>query len=359
MSRLLFIHFLIWCSLTLLAGCSILDLSLKQVVTGGSTQATPMLEVTNSAEEFQVEVIPSSDDLPPLVTKSAFTAIDNHADMLSPTATIPAPVLDVKLPPNVEAIVLLGTDVETPRIGRTDTIILAFIDLKNGNASLVSIPRDLFVYQPGFGMNRINQAYLLGGSDLLVETLDYNLGVRPDHWALAHLDAFSGIVDDLGGIDVQVKAPVLKDCGDITTGAYHMNGEIALCYVRSRFTTSDFDRSRRQLEVLQIIFKRFFSLDVIPQLPYWYTKYSGSIKSDLSLIQLISYLPFALKLNESGQIYHHQIDIQEVKPWLDPVTGAAVLLPENHKMIAIIQEAIYILDQIHSDPDTLLEIKDE
>ena len=152
MSRLLFIHFLIWCSLTLLAGCSILDLSLKQVVTGGSTQATPMLEVTNSAEEFQVEVIPSSDDLPPLVTKSAFTAIDNHADMLSPTATIPAPVLDVKLPPNVEAIVLLGTDVETPRPRDNEVLVkVKASSLNFGDVALIK-GQPLLIRLMGFGL---------------------------------------------------------------------------------------------------------------------------------------------------------------------------------------------------------------
>jgi LCP family protein required for cell wall assembly len=144
-------------------------------------------------------------------------------------------------------------------------------------------------------MDRINSAFSNGGADLLYRTLEYNLGVRPHHWALAHLDDFILFVNDLGGIDVPVSTPLPDDCGGIPPGVVHMDGHTALCYVRSRFSTSDFDRSRRQQEALRVIFHRFFSLDVIPFLPEWYDTYSKSIQTDLSLLDLLFYVQFAIK----------------------------------------------------------------
>jgi len=150
----------------------------------------------------------------------------------------------------VEVLALLGTDAEGPGVGRTDTILLVFYNRRNGTASLVSVPRDLYVYLPGLEMNRINTAFYKGGFDLLALTLEYNLGVRPQHWVLARFSDFVRFIDDLDGVSVPVSDPMPDDCGGIPLGTVHMDGATALCYLRERRTTSDIDRSRRQLEVL-------------------------------------------------------------------------------------------------------------
>jgi len=262
---------------------------------------------------------------------------------LTPTATLPAPMPPIEIPPEVQVVVLLGSDYEYPYLGRTDTILLAFANLKEGSTSLVSIPCDLYVYLPGQGMDRINAAYSNGGADLLFETLEYNLGVRPQHWALAHLDDFIRFVEDLGGIDVQVSTPLPNDCLGVPPGLFHMNGYVALCYVRSRITTSDFDRSRRQQEVLRAILHRFLSLDVIPFLPEWYTRYSQTIQSDMKLLDLLSYLPFALRLHGNDQIHHFQINWMDVTHWQAPETSAWVLVPKRERVSSIMQTAVDVL----------------
>jgi polyisoprenyl-teichoic acid--peptidoglycan teichoic acid transferase len=161
------------------------------------------------------------------------------APTTTPATAVPPPVTSINLPPEIEVMLLLGSDTTDLRRGRTDSIHLVFIHRQNGNASLVSIPRDLYVYQPGLTMDRINTTYLWGGFELLALTIEYNFGVRPTRWVLVHLDDFVRFIDDLGGIDVPVSDAFPDDCGGIPSGIVHMDGGVALCYVRERNTTSD------------------------------------------------------------------------------------------------------------------------
>ena len=87
-------------------------------------------------------------------------------------------------------------------------------------ASVVSIPPDLFGYIPGYTMQRMNTAYAVGGARLLATTLEYNLGLRPNHYAVFNLDDFRHLVDDLGGINVTVLENVRAYCPEILPGTY-------------------------------------------------------------------------------------------------------------------------------------------
>lgn len=236
-------------------------------------------------------------------------------------------------------MVLLGVDTAWPRLGRTDSIILGFLNRDTGSASLVSLPRDLYVYQPGVNMDRINTAYVAGGIDLLLLTLEYNFGVRPGHWALVHFDDFVRLVDDLGGIDVPVSEAMPHDCGSIPTGIVNMYGEMALCYVRERNTTGEFARSRRQQEVLRAIFDRLLSIDALRHLPEWYDRYSDTVQTNWSIADLILLIPVAFKLQDAA-LYNFQIGWNETTSWQVPDNGASVLLPRRERLLPVIQAAI-------------------
>lgn len=266
----------------------------------------------------------------------------------SPNATplsteVLPPFPQVRLPDGVQVLALLGTDSDAPYLGRTDTILLVFYNVHNGNASLLSIPRDLYVYIPGYTMDRINTAYVSGGIDLLFETLEYNLGIHPNHWALAHLNDFSRFVDDLGGVTVQVGTPVEDPWCSVPAGTVHLSGYSALCYVRSRMGSSDFDRSRRQQDVLLALFWRFIRLDSLSRLPEWYGKYAGTVHSDLGLADLLSFIPLAVQA-QNGNVHHYQISWKEVTAWQVPSSGASVLLPDRDKILPILQQAAGVLD---------------
>jgi polyisoprenyl-teichoic acid--peptidoglycan teichoic acid transferase len=267
----------------------------------------------------------------------------------SPTEAIPPPAEPLPLPPDVEVLVLLGTDVEAQGAGRTDTIILVFYNRQNGAASLVSVPRDLYVYIPGWKMDRVNTAFFQGGFDSLALTLEYNLGVRPQHWVLARFSDFVRFIDDLGGISVPVSDPMPEDCGGIPPRTVHMDGTTALCYLRERRTTSDIDRSRRQQEVLQVILDRVIALESLRYLPEWYGRYRESVMTDLTLEDLFAFIPLVLKLPDSG-LRKYQIAWDEVEAWKVPESGAQVFLPNRERIAALFHRAIGGLDA--SIPDS-------
>jgi polyisoprenyl-teichoic acid--peptidoglycan teichoic acid transferase len=177
-----------------------------------------------------------------------------------PDLDIPAPLGVLSQPKGQINIVLMGSDQRRNEPGfRTDTIVLLTLNPRDGTASLTSFPRDLYVYIPGWTMQRINTAFPHGGFPMLQDTFEYNFGVRPDFYMMISLWSFTQVVDNLGGIDVQV-GQTLTDQRDghgqytVRTGQVRMDGETALWYVRSRYSTSDFDRTRRQQEVIQALF---------------------------------------------------------------------------------------------------------
>lgn len=257
-----------------------------------------------------------------------------------PAAFLATPAAPLPVPEAVQVYVFLGTDEFSPAVGRTDTILLLLLDLDHKQASMVSTPRDLLVYAPGRGAMRVNALFQEGGPELLAETLQYNLGIRPQHWALAHLDDFIRFVDALGGIDVPVSTALPEDCGGVPIGMFHLDGATALCYVRSRFTTSDFDRARRQQEVLQVIVRRFISLDGLARLPDAYAAYRGTVQTDLALRDLLALAPLAPDFLQEGRVHHFAIGLEHLDPWQDPQSGASVFLPRREAVRDLFEQAL-------------------
>ena len=241
-------------------------------------------------------------------------------------------------------LLLLGSD-QRPYEGgfRTDTIILVSLDPAGGTVSLVSFPRDLYVTIPGWIQQRINTAMGYGGFPLLASTLEYNFGVRPEHYVLVNFWAFVETIDSLGGIDVYVAQP-LSDHRDgygyytVPAGMNHMDGETALWYVRSRYSTSDFDRGRRQQEVVLAIFKRLLSLNVIENAPKLYDIYARNVTTDLTFQDIVPLLPLAAKLSDTSRIHQYFIGPAQVTSWTTP-GGAQVLLPNMAAINAVLWQA--------------------
>jgi LCP family protein required for cell wall assembly len=117
---------------------------------------------------------------------------------------------------------------------RADTIILA--QVAEGRRQLLSIPRDLKVDIPGHGTNKINAAYAFGGPNLLVETVAQATGIRANHYLEVEFAGFAGIVDALGGIELDFPYPArdLKSGLDVSAGVQTVDGATALAFVRSR-----------------------------------------------------------------------------------------------------------------------------
>jgi len=291
--------------------------------------------------------------------------------LIPPTTTpdsfyIPPYAPDPSLPlsgNDTVTFLLLGSDKRPGQVYfRTDTIVIAVIRPKTGQVALISVPRDLYVYIPTIGMDRINAAYEYGemknypggGFALLKDTLTYNLGLSIDHLAIVDFDGFRRIVDTLGGIDVPVFCsftdwhlidpsydPENENNWSLYTvgpGVVHMDGDLALWYARSRKSSSDFDRGRRSQEVLRALYTRALQTGSISKIPQLYNDFSSSIITDLTLTNLLQLAPLALHLN-NADIRSYYIGRDDVTSWTTP-GGASVLLPNGPAIQSMLQQAL-------------------
>ena len=165
----------------------------------------------------------------------------------------------------------------------SDTMIVLSIDWQTKKMAMISLPRDLWVKVPGLGNSKINAAYSYGeqnskatggGGEVSSKVVSEVLGVPIHYFLRIDFDGFRKIVDTLGGIDINVDKAIndpLYPAADmirynpfsISAGQHHMDGATALKYARSRETTSDFDRSRRQQQVIKAIKDKIMTLDVL------------------------------------------------------------------------------------------------
>ena len=258
---------------------------------------------------------------------------------------------------------LIGSDKRPGGSYRTDTMVIVILWPREAQASMISIPRDLWVYIPSVGMQRINTAYQSGelygytggGPGLLRDTIAYNLGIRIDHTAMVEFDGFRRIVDTLGGVDVPVACPytdwrLIDPSYDpynennwalytVESGVAHMDGDLALWYARSRMRSSDFDRGRRQQEVLQAIFQRLLSLDALARAPQLYQLYAQNVTTDMTFDQMSDFLPLASKITDPSLIKHYYIGPSQVYSWVNSV-GSQVLVPIQTAVLEVMRQAL-------------------
>jgi LCP family protein required for cell wall assembly len=199
-----------------------------------------------------------------------------------PDIAVPAPVGLLSHPEDQINILLLGSDQREGDNGfRTDTILLVTINPSEGTVKLTSFPRDLYVYIPGYTVQRINTAFGWGGFDALADTMEYNFGVRPEYYAMINLWSFIDVINSIEGVTVEIGRDLCDhrdNWGEfcVSQGTMWMDGKTALWYVRSRKTTSDLDRGRRQQEVLEAVFDKIISMDGL-HVPELYDIYRDNV----------------------------------------------------------------------------------
>lgn len=259
---------------------------------------------------------------------------------------IPPPMPSLAQSDSTVNIILLGSD-QRPDDGgfRTDTMVILMLDPENGMATMFSLPRDLYVYIPGWRVDRINTADVRGGADWVFDAIQYNFGIELDYWARVNFNGFITAIDTLGGIQVQVGKYVYDRCGDFDfeyhPGTYQMDGFNALCYVRMRKRTSDFDRLRRQQEVVQAIFNRVLSLDGLSRVPDLYNQFNYLVQTNLTLEDILPLVPLGSSLaTDTSRIRRVTIGPDMVTSFRVPYSGAAVLLPDREAIQAMLQETI-------------------
>jgi LCP family protein required for cell wall assembly len=255
----------------------------------------------------------------------------------------------VEVPPDIQQILLVGADgSKYVKDQNTDVMILALLNRANQQVSLLSIPRDLWVYIPSYGWGRINTAHRIGhrreypggGPALLIDTIERNFGIPIDHWVRLDIRGFERIVDELGGVDMTVPCPVNLRYRPPTSdqeeemwlppGVYHMDGATALRYVRTRRGGDDFQRAPRQQQFLKAVWHQAKEPGLVARIPGLWSALQDSFDTDLSLGDVVSLAPFALELRPE-RIRSRYIGPGHVLGWTTE-GGAKVVLPQHEKI---------------------------
>ena len=259
---------------------------------------------------------------------------------------IPPPVDPIEQPEGQVNILLFGSD-QRPNTGgfRTDTIVLLTLNKDLERVSMTSFPRDLYVYIPGWTMQRINTAHPHGGFETTRMTFQYNFGLDPDYFVLINFWSFVQVIDNLGGINVYVAVSLTDHrdgFGDYTVpaGTVHMDGETALWYVRSRGTSRDFERTRRQQEVLIALFFRMISLNGLQRAPELYNLYQSNVITNATFNDLSPFIGLAGALADNpGILSTYAVDRSMVTSYRTS-SGAAVLLPDYDLILQTLRQAL-------------------
>ncbi|NIW46294.1 MAG: hypothetical protein GWN14_06100, partial [candidate division Zixibacteria bacterium] len=270
----------------------------------------------------------------------------------------PAPVVHN---PEDFNVLLLGSDRREVTFA-TDVMLLVNYQPKYNSVSLLSIPRTLVVYIPGWEMEKVNKAYQHGehgyypglGPSLVKDTLLYNFGIEIDRYMLVDFSQFEEIINTLGGVEVPVACPYTdyrlispyldpekeENWGlyTVPSGMIEMDGELALWYARSRLKSNDFDRNRRQQELIRAIYSQALRLEMIKYIPALYGQLSETVVTDFTLFDALSLAP---KMSDLGSvnIRSYYIDNTILTRWTNP-RGQVMHVPDLNALYALVKEAL-------------------
>lgn len=262
-------------------------------------------------------------------------------------------------------ILLLGGDGEITNDGfiRTDTIIILSINRTTNTVAMLSLPRDLFVYIPAWGMQRINLAYMRGQSggwtdgtfELLRQMILYNFGINVHYYAMIDLTGFKEMVDIVGGVDVAVDCAIrnlpligaelptaarrVDEDGNyvLDVGYYHLSGPEALWYARARDNSSDFDRGRRQQQILRAVWRKARDSGQLANLPGLWNEGIQLVETNLAFEDMLGLLPIGLNLDPSMIENFALTRTYHTTPWQTP-SGDYVQLPVYDTLRTLLED---------------------
>lgn len=277
----------------------------------------------------------------------------------TPAATARPAEPDTPLPAALSRpinLLLIGVDKRPdPNDGvRGDTLILVHLDPQARWASMLSIPRDSMVQVPGLGLSKVNAAFSYGysnaealygagtdpdeaGGALAAETIEHFLKVRVDYVAQVDFDGFARLVDSVGGLIVDVPAPLLDSEYPtegygyqriyIPAGLQVMDGRTALIYARTRHGSTDFERSRRQQQVLQSLLRQIRERGLLENaalLPQWADVLQDNVRTTLPIRDFSVLNGLALLARDLGsdRIFQYSINPDDVA--IDAESGSDI-----------------------------------
>jgi polyisoprenyl-teichoic acid--peptidoglycan teichoic acid transferase len=274
---------------------------------------TPIPSRTPTSEPLEAPILPTVPGNPTDLGGVVITVSETITRFLP----IPTAVPTFAISSGITNILLLGRDESLAQENaRTDAIIIVSIDRDNKTAAMLSIPRDTLIYQPNRVMGKINTATRNGGVELLQQAILYNFGVPIHYYAEIDFEGFKQVIDIIGGIEMAVSCqltdwrlispeldPTEEDNWErytLTAGVHQMDGDLALWYARSRLSTSDFDRGRRQQQLLRAIFNTGLDLNLLPQVPTLYNSFNQMVATDLDIGRILQLAAIAQAVRDNG-----------------------------------------------------------
>ena len=229
-------------------------------------------------------------------------------------------------------ILLVGTDGEyIEKWNRSDSMMVVTIDSKNKDIRISSIARDTYVDIPGYSTEKLTHAYAYEGIDLLKEVFKVNFNLNIDKYIAVNFVSFMDIMDELGGVEVNVEEKDIKEINKYIDACYgyyknkdekdkeyitksgvqRLNGYQALAFSRIRYTDSAFARDNRHREVAESVYKEFAQKGVET-----YKKCAEIIlnntKTNISPIEMMNLAYTVLKINDKD-IDQFQFPLEEYR----------------------------------------------
>lgn len=215
--------------------------------------------------------------------------------------------------------------------GLTDSIIVAVLNEKNKDITLISIPRDLAI-----NGRKINEFYELFGIQKLAEEIQMVTDIKLDKFVIVDMKAFTQFIDAIGGIDINVEKPIHDyqypknrieyQIFSIDAGLHHMDGQLALKYARSRKSTSDFDRSRRQQQVINAARDRLATGNFYDILNNLYDNLNKNIETNVSFLEAMTLLS---KTSDYTMKTNHMLETANLLYPTYNKQGQWILLPKT------------------------------
>ena len=235
---------------------------------------------------------------------------------------------------------------------RSDSMIIATLDSNKEKVKLTSLYRDTLVYIPGYGEEKMNLAFSLGGPELVMETIKYNFDVNIEKYIMINFAGFEAIIDQIGGVEIDVKEYQLHelnkyigqatgggDCPVEKAGLQILNGKQALSYARIRKGVGDdYERTERQREVLFKVAEKLQKTDVIK-----YFSIANKMLDYLRTnIEIMDGLNMAYTISKFSNLETEQLSIPVQELCVDEeVNGNMALRMDRYENALILNDFIF------------------
>lgn len=188
------------------------------------------------------------------------------------------------------SVLLLGVDEREADVGRSDTIIVLTVNPSLASIKVLSIPRDTYTEIIGLDKkDKLNHAYAFGGIDMALHSVENLLDIPIDYVVQVNMESFLEIVDSVGGVTVENTSAFKENDYQFEKGPIHLDGDMALSYVRMRMNDpqGDFGRQERQKQVLLAVLKKGASLNSLLHYKELLTTLADNIRTNMTFDQMI------------------------------------------------------------------------